>query len=336
MARYVLGVDGGSTKTVALLADDQGHVLGAARGSGSNWSGEDVSIPMGVVIDVVTRAIQAAELKGHPIEIGVFTLSGADWPEDHSRRRAALEATGMIQQVVVKNDTFGGLRAGTSEPYGVGIVSGSGSNTAVITPDGREFAMGYYQNDGGAGHVAHLAFQAVLDADMGILPPTSLTEIVLHKLGYATPELMLRAAVLGNIDWHQVSTICPLVFEAAYAGDAVAADILVKVATYLADHAIAAIRRMGMEQETFDVVLAGSLFKGIGSLYVDTLTQAIHRVAPHARIVRARFEPSVGAVLLAYDSLKLTVTPDMYENLLHTAPEAGFYDTRSAALTEMG
>jgi N-acetylglucosamine kinase-like BadF-type ATPase len=53
MRTVVVGVDGGTTKTVALVADEQGRVVGAARGAGSNWAGIDVEIPMAVVVATV-------------------------------------------------------------------------------------------------------------------------------------------------------------------------------------------------------------------------------------------------------------------------------------------
>jgi hypothetical protein len=74
-------------------------------------------------------------------------------------------------------------------------------------------------------------------------------------------------------------------------------------------------------------VLSGSLFKGKGPLLIDTVTQAVHRVAPRVRIVHPRFEPALGGVLLAYDALNLAVTDEMYENLARTVPEAAFFDT---------
>src|SRR4051794_35590292 len=117
--KYVVGVDGGTTKTIALVADDQGHILSSARGGGSNWAGEEVDIPMAVVADTVRKAVKQAGLRVEQIELGVFTLAGADWPEDHTRREEFLKKAGIARQVKVKNDSFGGLRAGLRKPYGM-------------------------------------------------------------------------------------------------------------------------------------------------------------------------------------------------------------------------
>ena len=324
---YVVGVDGGTTKTIALVADAQGQILAAARGGGSNWTGEDVQIPMTVVVETVREALQKAGLSGAEIEIGVFTLAGADWPEDHTRREDFLSRAGIAKRVIVKNDAFGGLRAGLTRPYGMVLAVGTGMNAAVITPDGTEWAFGYYETFGGAGTIAQDAFNALLRAEDGRGQPTSLTGPVLERLGFPTVEAMLRASVQRQIDAGRFYSIVPLVFEHALAGDPVAAAIIARQGSGLAEYITAMARRFQMTGMEFEVVLAGSVFKGAGPLLVDTLTQEIHKAAPYARIVRAKFEPVVGGVLLALDHLGGTPGAEVYQNLARSMPDAAFFDT---------
>ena len=329
--KYVVGVDGGTTKTIALVADDQGHILSSVRGGGSNWAGEEVDIPMAVVADTVRKAVKQVGLRVEQIELGVFTLAGADWPEDHTRREEFLKKAGIARQVKVKNDSFGGLRAGLRKPYGMVLAVGTGMNAAVITPDGQEWAFGYYETFGGAGTIAHDAYAAVLRAEDGRGQPTALTQMVINQLGFPTVEAMLRAYILRRIDPGRMLTICPLVFEAALAGDAVAVGIIVRQGEGLAEYPAAMARRFKMQQLEFDVVLAGSVFKGVGPLLIDTITQQIHREAPFARVVRAQFEPAVGSVLLAYDALGIPVNEAMYSYLAETMPGKALFDTAKDA-----
>jgi N-acetylglucosamine kinase-like BadF-type ATPase len=327
MSSFVVGVDGGTTKTVALVADERGHILGAGRGGNSNWTGPDVRAPMQVVADTVQTVLKQAGLSGGDVAMGAFGLAGADWPEDYERRRVVLERSGVARQVVIKNDTLVGWRAGTRDRFGVGIAAGTGSNTAIIPPDGKEWCYGYYVRYGGARDVAYDAIHAVLEQEDGRGIPTTLTEIILSRLGYPKAEALLRALYTHQLDSAKVLSLCPLVFDAAYDGDEVAAALIVKQGEALAEYATAGIRRYGMQDMEFDVVLSGSLFKGKGPLLIDTVTQAVHRVAPQTRIVRPRLEPAVGGVLLAYDALNLDVTDEMYADLAQTVPGAAFFDT---------
>jgi N-acetylglucosamine kinase-like BadF-type ATPase len=327
MPTFVMGVDGGTTKTIALVADDQGRILGASRGEGSNWTGSDVGIPMAVVSATAQAALRQAGLCGDDIAMAVFGLAGADWPEDHERRQTVLERGGLARRLVVKNDAFVGLRAGTQQRYGVAIAAGTGTNTAVITPDGTEWAFGYYAAEGGAGDIARDAIRAVLHAEDGRGQPTALTGAILGKLNYPNVDDLLRALIAEQVEWGKILSLCPLVFEAADASDAVAAEIIIRHGLTLAEYATAVVRRFAMQSLEFDVVLSGSVFKGQGPLLIDTITQAIQAVAPRARIVRVQFEPAVGGLLLAYDALGIHVSDEMYHNLAQTTPGAAFFST---------
>lgn len=329
MSSVVIGVDGGTTKTIALVADLEGRILGAARGSGSNWTGEDVEIPMAVVIQTVQEALAQAGVPSVDAQVGVFTLAGADWPEDHTRRQKVLERAGLARRIIVKNDSFAGLRAGARRSYGVVIAAGTGANTALITPSGVEWAYGYYQTYGGAVDLSREAIDAILRSDTGLSPSTLLTPLILKKLGFPDVENLLRALVANRIDKERKLSICPEVFEAAYQSDQVAADLLVRHGAGLAEYAVAAIRRYEMQKIEFDLVLAGSLFKGKGPVLVDTITREVHRVAPLAQVKRSRFEPVVGSVLLAYDALGCRTDDLVYERLQSTTPAADFFNTSS-------
>jgi N-acetylglucosamine kinase-like BadF-type ATPase len=282
---------------------------------------------MGIVVATVQAALRQAGLGGEDVALAALGLAGADWPEDYVRREAVLRASGIARRVLVKNDAIVGLRAGTRRPYGEVIAAGTGSNTGIVAPDGREYLYGYYAFYGGAGDISREALHAVLREEDGRGQRTTLTGVVLARLGYASAEALLRGMIGGELADGAVLSLCSLVFEAADRGDGVAAEIIVRHGLALAEYATAAIVRFGMQQAEFDVVLAGSVFKGTGPLLVDTITQAVHRLAPHASIVRAPFEPAVGGVLLAYDALGMPVSDAMVANLVRTAPGAELFST---------
>lgn len=327
MTRHVIGVDGGTTKTIALVANDQGEIISAVRGPGSNWTGIDVEIPMKVVAAVVRDALAEANLGDGDIDLAMFCLAGADWPDDHTRREQYLARCGLARRFTVKNDAFGGLRAGTTRPYGVVIAAGTGINCAIIAPDGREWAYGYYANDGGAADIAQQAIHAVYRQEDGRGPATGLTPAVLERLQVASPEALMRAMVAGELEGGRILSLCPLVFQLADQGDQVAAGIVERQGVTLAEYVTALVPRYGLADMAFDVVLAGSVFKGQGPLLVDTVTQQIHRMAPHASIVRARFEPAVGALLLAYDALGIAADASVMQRLEGTVPAHDLFST---------
>jgi N-acetylglucosamine kinase-like BadF-type ATPase len=282
---------------------------------------------MRVVTSTVQQALDQAGLSREDVALGMFCLAGADWPEDYERRKAVLEREGIAQRVIVKNDALAGWRVGTNRLFGVVIAAGTGANICIITPNGHEWCYGYYARYGGAVSVSQEAIDAVLREADGRGAETALTDIVLHRLGYPTAETLLKALTAGDVEREQMLPICPAVFEVADAGEDVATNIIVKQGIALAEYATAVILRYGMQDLRFDVVLSGSLFKGQGPLLIDTVTQAIHRVAPHTQIVQVQFEPAVGAVLLAYDALDIAIVDEITNNLARTVPGTVFFST---------
>ena len=141
----VLAVDGGSTKTDAVLVSSSGALLGRARVGPSNHQLIGVDGMLDALVDAVrppwpTLGLDAST-RGPVARLGVFCLAGIDLPIDEERLAPAIESRGWAGDVVLRNDTFAVSRAGTTSPWGVGVVCGTGMNCAGIGPDGRSRSL---------------------------------------------------------------------------------------------------------------------------------------------------------------------------------------------------
>ena len=67
--------------------------------------------------------------------------------------------------------------------------------------------------------------------------------------------------------------------------------------------AIAILRRLHLTRTDSDVVLAGGIFRADDAPFLNRLADAVHRVAPRARLVRLRTAPLLGAALLGLEQL---------------------------------
>ncbi len=105
-----------------------------------------------------------------------------------------------------------------------------------------------------------------------------------------------------------------MVFEAAFEGDRVSCDILEWGGRYLGEMVNAVARQLDMCGESFDVVMAGSVFKGTSPVLKDAMTTIIHRECPLARPVMPVFEPVVGGLLLGME-LDGPVSESIYNRL---------------------
>lgn len=106
----VLAVDGGNTKTIALVAALDGTILGAGRGgcgdiynadAGTEWQ-DSATAAVANIEYAVQSALQAAQADSSDLVIGVFSMAGADWPEDFAYLHAAMEARGFGQTILVQ------------------------------------------------------------------------------------------------------------------------------------------------------------------------------------------------------------------------------------------
>lgn len=124
----------------------------------------------------------------------------------------------------------------------------------------------------------------------------------------ASGGVLLRSHVTaqGPLTRCQVASLCPVVARVARQGDWKAIQILNQAGVELGRAGVAVIQRLGMEKSRFAVVPFGGVFRA-GELVLGSFRETIRAVAPQARVVRPRFEPAVGAVLLALHSLGVAI-----------------------------
>jgi len=324
MSSFVLGVDGGGTKTHALALDLDGRCIGfGSAGCGSHeYCGFEPACAE------VTRAIDEARSEAGvtdtPARVACMGLSGADFPDDFEMLHGRYASLGIAGDVVILNDSIIAFRAGSSRPYGVVVVFGSGANCAGISIDGREernISLGYMFGDWGSGNwIETEILHCVYRAWTGRGKQTALAELV--KRHFEEDDLYELAWRIARreIPPPKIKLLAPLVFEAAVRGDDVARDIVARVGAEAGVCASAMMERVGLQDSEVDVVLAGSVFNGQGPLLLETVRRAVRAANPRASIVRQRFAPVVGAGLLALERAGITVSPGMMDRLECSLP----------------
>src|SRR5947209_15677230 len=172
----VLAVDGGNTKTIALVAAVDGTILGGGRGgcgdiynagAGTNWS-DSATAAIANIEYAVMGALQAAQVKASELVTAVFNMAGADWPEDFALLQTAMEARGFGRTILVQNDALGVLHAGSSDNTGVSVVCGTGAATGARGPDGRVWHSSFWQDETqGSYQLSQKALYAVCRSELG-------------------------------------------------------------------------------------------------------------------------------------------------------------------------
>ena len=335
---YVLAVDGGNTKTIALVAALDGTILGAGRGgcadiynapAGTEWP-DSAAAAMANVEYAVASALQAAQVKASDLVTAVFSMAGADWPEDFAYIRAAMEGRGFGRTILVQNDALGILHAGSPDATGVSVVCGTGAATGARSADGRIWHSSMWQNQvQGSSMLASRALDALYRSELGIDPPTTLKPRMLDFFGLNSVEEVLHVFTsrVKRAPDH-VDQLTPILLDEAQAGDIVATQVVRVHGQALGDFALAAARRVGIEGTPFTLVLAGGVLRHPSPILADAIIERIRTTSPDVQPTRSRFEPIIGVLFTALEATQIVIDDTVLERLVPTIPDATLFVTR--------
>jgi N-acetylglucosamine kinase-like BadF-type ATPase len=301
--KYILGLDQGGTKTVAALADRTGRILEAGYSRGSCHSIHGMEHSMSRVMEAVREVLEKANASIEEVDMIYAGMTGADFPYEYPLLQQALIQATRVSVVTVVNDCIIAYRGGTSSPAGAVLCIGTGTNAAIVSPDGEPFIYGYHINDEDSGGEAlgNEAIRTALNSDVGLSPPTALKSLILEHYRLGSNEELMEHWVQGKLGSKKY--LAPLLFQAAEAGDQVASGLLNNFGLRNSRYIEIGLKRFGMDAGNTVVVLSGSLFKAQPAILFNTVANRLKKTIPNVRIVNAKYEPVVGAVMMALDHI---------------------------------
>lgn len=316
---FYLGLDAGATKTYCLIGDEKGNIYGFGKAGTGNYEIHGVEPAARENRKAVLEALRDAGLSLTDISGIGMGIAGADLPEDYDmlEREIFTPLFGAIPRVF-RNDSMAGLRGGTRNPYGIVIACGTGCVCAGRNRVGTEARVGGFGGEFGdectGTDIGKAGLRRVWQARDGIIPPTSLTEKFVKRAGCSHVEELFYKLYHRQITESDLEPMAKLVAEAAFEGDRAACQILEDGGRYLGKMVNAVARKLDMTTESFEVVMAGSVFKSKSPVLEDAMRTVIHAECPRACPIMPMFEPVVGALLLGIE-LDHQITDAEYENL---------------------
>ena len=329
-----MSVDGGNTKSIALVSALDGSVVGVGRGGCSDiYTNPDPEVPLRELDSAVWSALGMAGAEAPDLRAGAFSMAGADWPEDFALLRESLGRRGLGKQIVVVNDSVGALRAASPGGPAVVVVCGTGANTAARGADGSVWHTSWWQDPQGGRQLGAKAIRAVYRAELGLDAPTALTGGVLKHFGQDSAEGVLslfttRSAFHGSgPPGEQVSGLARVLLDAAANGDDTARRIVREHGEALGDYALAAVRRVGILDLPFTLGLSGGVLRHPSKLLPDSLVARVQATCPQASPLFSPFEPAVGALFLALEAAGVAVGEQVLARVTATLPDATLFET---------
>ncbi|MHA6481924.1 N-acetylglucosamine kinase [Paenibacillus sp. strain BS8-2] len=311
MSRYVIGVDGGNSKTDYYLFDLEGTFVDHIRSGTCSHEQfpEGYAKAFSVMNEQLTALLQRNGLTMADIAAGAFGLAGADIPSQKSQLSDVIERLGFAQYAM-DNDSFLGIKAGTAKGYGICSINGSGVCTGGISPSGRRLQVGgvgseLAGDEGGGFYLTRRVLRAVYDSFYRLGPETAMTEPVMTLIGATSKETFMDRGLEGLVARSLPYTeIVTTLLTAAEQGDPVAWSIVDHSARQLAYSTVGCIGHLDFhDDEPVDVIMAGSVWAKAASpvmreCYKTYVTEMTGRACT---FILLQEPPAAGAVLWALE-----------------------------------
>jgi N-acetylglucosamine kinase-like BadF-type ATPase len=305
----VIAVDGGASKTHLALVGAEGQLLTLVRGPESSPQNLGLAEALDVLDELFASSTRelGLEAAGHPLaQVAQLMMSGVDFPSEEQELREAIESRAWAKRTIVDNDTFAVLRAGTERGWGVAVVCGSGINCVGVSADGRHArfpALGEITGDwGGGSDVGRAALYAAARGQDGRGPHTTLERAVPVHFGFQAPDELAEAIHRERIPPRRLRELPPVVFAEAE-HDAVAAEIVERLASEIVAMARVALERLDLHGESAEVLLGGGLLQSGDGRLTSVVEAELRSLAPEVSVTATSSPPIVGAALLGLDAV---------------------------------
>ena len=306
--RYVIGVDGGGSKTHALLVGSDGAVAAESHGGPSNLQREGIHKACITIFELFLDCCRQAQCTCEHVHNIVLGLSGAGRASDRTELIEGLLALGLkrrfpLKRVQVETDVRVALEAAFAGAPGIVLISGTGSIALYRTEDSqflRAGGWGYILGDEGSGYaIARDGLNAVLRQQDGRSEKTLLTKKALECFGESTVDGLITKIYVDHAD---IASFAPKVFEATVERDRVATGVLIKNSTELVELVRVLVMQVRPKKK-LPVALMGGLLDA-ENVYSKMVRDKIIHALPHVVVQKPKFAAAFGAAMLGLNAFR--------------------------------
>ncbi len=297
---YLLGLDGGGTKTECIVLDAQGNVVGKGLAGPSNPLRCGFNTAFQSLSEAAAAALKEAKLP-HAAITGVCAgLAGAGRRSVVRRTMAFLAQTFPGAQAQVTTDYEIALEAAVGAGQGLVLIAGTGSVAYGRNAAGETARAGGYGpwvgDEGSAFDIGRRAVGAVARIRDTSAPPTLLSTMIPAALDCPDWDDLVDRTMKNPDD--VFPKLFPVVVAAADSEDSAAKEILFAAAVGLGNLTMIVVRKLGLQDKEFPLVKCGGVF-GRSRMLDSLLDSVLSSGALRAKISRLEISPAVGAARLA-------------------------------------
>lgn len=310
--KYVIGIDGGATKSTAVLADLNRNILAEKSSGPANFLIIGTEKVAKTISDLILDVCNEAEVNINNIEVVCIGLTGAGRESDAEKIKKAIQDywstaySTPIKNIIVTSDARIALEGAFSGRPGIILIAGTGSIIFGKDRGGTLYRVGgfgrYIGDEGGGYSIGRLGLQAAAKSMDGRGPETKLLDILKTQFGINSPEDLINKVYQENLDF---AAVAPFVIQCAEEGDEACREILRKEAEELVLH-IKAIKDK-IRVRTVYISFIGGLLTG-ENYYSKLLRKIILQKIEGVNVILPEHPPAYGAILMAMDAIESEVS----------------------------
>ena len=300
--KYLIGIDGGGTKTDCAIADLSGKIIRKSTGKPSNFLIIGVEEAAENIFASIEENLFALKGDFSDVKQIVIGVAGAGREEDAMLLEKSFkdysEKQGVhFKGVKIVSDAHVALEGAFPEYSGCILIAGTGSILFGKDEDGKVHRVGGFGRligDEGSGYsIGRKALNAVTKEIDGRGKRTVITELLNNKIDSGSQDKLINKVYKEKLD---VASVAKIVIKAAEQGDKVANKILNDEATELVLYIKAFLEKISTGK--LNISFSGSLIDN-KNFYSDLLKKKIKESLSIVKVVKPFSSPVQGAILLA-------------------------------------
>lgn len=305
---YIAGVDGGGSKTEAVIVDTEVmEIIGYGVSGPSNYHNVGLDNAVVNIMDSIVKALKNCTFDIEVLDSLCISLAGLDTKYDLRYVRNRLESLNLSRKIIIEHDAHEALMAGSYGKPGISVIAGTGS--IAYGWDGRNRYIvgdhGWLLGDQGSGFwIGYRALQVAVKMLDGRLPKGLLADLVLKHFDAKDKEELSYRIYQKGFCVEMIASLTPLVEKAYLAGDQIAKKILEEAAFELAEAVKAVAKKVNIPGK-IHVYYTGGVFNI--SIVRKEFENILLRDIPSIIVKKLKYRPVLGSLVIAAMNLGLDI-----------------------------
>lgn len=300
--KYLIGIDGGGTKTALKLADEKGNLILTNEGGACNINSMGKDSVEKMLYNLIQNTLNKAKLSLEDISAICIGTAGVDRKEDKKIFHDMVRGFGFNGKFIVTNDAEIALFGGVGGEEGVILISGTGSICYGRNKEGKTKRAGGWGHiigdEGSAYYIGISAINHIGRAHDGIEEKTIMSDLILKHLNLKSSEGLIEFVYRSGAGKAEIASLARFVDEAYKQGDNIAKGILLKAASELFLCCKAVIETLKLGNKEVSLALNGSVVVKNECVRSKLIT-LINESYPMVKVINMKYDAAWGAVLMA-------------------------------------